>query len=151
MIYSKTLRISNSTNKEFTQGEIVNFLQVDADKVITLCWVFPQVAKLPIALVFAWGLLLYFFGLSLLGAVGIGSIVMGINYLLALWNSKIQQRVLDKKDTRMKYTTESINNIKTVKLNSMIDYYLSKIMDSRKDEVYQTKLKYISGAIELFS
>ena len=31
-IYNKTLRISPSTNKEFAQGEIINFIQVDAEK-----------------------------------------------------------------------------------------------------------------------
>lgn len=74
-----------------------------------------------------------------------------MNYLLALWNSKIQQRVLGKKDVRMKYTAECINHIKTVKLNSLAHYFLEKIKLSRDVEVYQTKLKYVSGAIELMS
>ena len=32
MIYDKTFRISSATNKRFTQGELVNFVQVDALK-----------------------------------------------------------------------------------------------------------------------
>mmetsp|Transcript_42714 Transcript_42714/g.50012 ORF Transcript_42714/g.50012 Transcript_42714/m.50012 type:complete len:99 (-) Transcript_42714:865-1161(-) len=33
LIYNKTLRISSATNKEFSQGEIINFIEVDADKI----------------------------------------------------------------------------------------------------------------------
>jgi len=32
LIYEKLLTISAATNKIFTQGEIINFVQVDADK-----------------------------------------------------------------------------------------------------------------------
>jgi len=32
LIYQKTLTVSPSTNKEFEQGEIINFMQVDAEK-----------------------------------------------------------------------------------------------------------------------
>lgn len=32
LIYKKTLKISPATNKEFSQGEIINFIQVDSEK-----------------------------------------------------------------------------------------------------------------------
>ena len=32
MIYDKTFKISSATNKKFTQGQLVNFVQVDALK-----------------------------------------------------------------------------------------------------------------------
>ena len=51
----------------------------------------------------------------------------------------------------MKWTTEGISNIKTVKLNTLENNFLSKINSARNDEIYQTKLKYISGSIELMS
>ena len=96
MIYQKALKISNATNKKFTQGEIINFMQIDSEKIIDIWWVIPQVAKLPIALLFTWWLLFYFFGISLFGGIIIGAIVLIINYLLAIWNSKIQQKILNK-------------------------------------------------------
>ena len=33
LIYDKTLKVSPSTNKQFEQGEIINFIQVDAERV----------------------------------------------------------------------------------------------------------------------
>lgn len=32
LVYNKTLRISPATNKDFSQGEIINFIQVDSEK-----------------------------------------------------------------------------------------------------------------------
>jgi hypothetical protein len=68
-----------------------------------------------------------------------------------VWNARIQARILEKKDTRMKYTSEGINNIKAVKLNDLFSYFISKIQSARNEEVQQTKLKYCSGAMEDFS
>jgi ABC-type multidrug transport system fused ATPase/permease subunit len=36
LIYEKILRISPATNKEFKQGDITNFIQVDAKQIINL-------------------------------------------------------------------------------------------------------------------
>ena len=53
MIYEKTLKISHLVNNNFSQGEIVNFIEVDSEKIINLMGEFPQVAKLPMSLFFA--------------------------------------------------------------------------------------------------
>jgi hypothetical protein len=79
MIYDKVLKVKAS-NMQFEQGEIVNFMQIDSDKVLTLAWVFPQVAKIPITLFFAWGLLFYLIGVSLLGSIVIGAVILWFNY-----------------------------------------------------------------------
>ncbi|CAI2362993.1 unnamed protein product [Moneuplotes crassus] len=150
MIYSKTLKISHTANKGFNQGEIVNFIDLDSDKIITLMWIFPQVAKLPMALFFAWGLLIYFFGVSMVGSIFIGAFMFLVNYLLAFWNASIQKRILTKKDARMQYTTESINNIRAVKLGLIYKYFFNKIQQARKEEVFLLKIKFFIEALELF-
>ena len=38
LIYKKHSHISNATNKEFNQGEIVNFIQVDAVRLLWVCF-----------------------------------------------------------------------------------------------------------------
>ena len=96
IIYSKVLKCSSATNKAFTQGEIINFIQVDASKILYLAWVFPTVARLPIQLVFAITYLLFFFGYSLLGAFGVSFVLIIINFMLAIISQKIQKVVLAK-------------------------------------------------------
>lgn len=121
--YNKVLKCSSATNKNFSQGEIINFIQVDASKIFFLAWVFPVVARLPIQLVFSITFLIYYLGYSLLGAFGIAIVLVVINFFLAILGQKIQKVVLTRKDARMRYTTEMINNIKIIKLNSWIQYF----------------------------
>jgi ABC-type bacteriocin/lantibiotic exporter with double-glycine peptidase domain len=52
LIYSKSMRISSATNKQFQQGEIVNFIQIDSKKIILFATKLPSLAKLPIVLVY---------------------------------------------------------------------------------------------------
>lgn len=121
--YNKVLRCSSATNKTFSQGEIINFIQVDAEKIKFLAWAFPIVARLPILLVFALSFLIYFLGYSLVASLGIASVLVVINFFLAVIGQKIQKVVLKRKDRRMRATTEIINNIKIIKLNSWIKYF----------------------------
>ena len=122
--YNKILRWSSATNKSYTQGEIINFIQVDAAKIQYLAWVFPTVSRLPILLVFAITFLVYYIGYSLLGALGIAAILVIVNFYIAVIKQKIQKAMLKKKDTRMRFTTELINNIKIIKLNSWVSYFV---------------------------
>lgn len=121
--YNKVLRCSSATNKSFSQAEIINFIQVDAMKIFFLAWVFPVVSRLPIQLIFALSYLIYFLGYSILGAFGVAFVLVIINFFLAVLGQKIQKVVLARKDERMRYTTELINNIKIIKLNSWIQYF----------------------------
>jgi hypothetical protein len=38
LIYDKNIRISDATSKEFSSGEVVNFVQVDAQMFFWLCY-----------------------------------------------------------------------------------------------------------------
>jgi ATP-binding cassette subfamily C (CFTR/MRP) protein 1 len=122
--YNKVLRCSSATNKSFSQAEIINFIQVDAMKIFFLAWVFPIVARLPIQLIFSLSYLIYFLGYSIFGAFGIAFVLVFINFFLAIIGQKVQKVVLKRKDERMRFTTEFINNIKIIKLNSWIPYFV---------------------------
>ena len=139
LIYKKTLKISPSTNKEFEQGEIINFMQVDAEKAQEVAWWFPPIARLPISLLFGITFLFYFFGIYLLPALAIGGILSFFNFYIAIWLSRLEDKVLERKDKRMNTTTELINNVKIVKLNSWGEYFLGKISQLRKKELFVVK------------
>jgi len=147
IIYNKVLKCSSSTNKSFSQGEIINFIQVDASKILYLAWIFPTVARLPIQLVFAIIYLFYFFGYSLFGAFGVSFLLVVANFMLSIVGQKIQKVVLTRKDERMRFTTEVINNIKIIKLNSWIRYFIDKVVKARSNEVGSIRWSfYLMGA-----
>ena len=139
LIYQKTLTVSPSTNKEFEQGEIINFMQVDAEKAWDVAWCFPPIARLPIKLLFGITFLFYFFGVYLLPALAIAGGLAVMNFFFAIWSSRLQDQTLERKDKRMNTTTELINNVKIIKLNSWVKYFIDKIAGLRKRELYVVK------------
>ena len=61
MIYRKHSKISDATNKEFEQGEIVNFVQVDADRIFWLCYAISSMARIPFVFLLAFGAFFYYY------------------------------------------------------------------------------------------
>jgi len=56
---------------------------------------------------------------------------------------------MEKKDKRMNILTETINNIKIIKLNSYIPEFLQKILQRRKDEIVAYYKRFIFGACNI--
>jgi len=139
--------VSSATNKNFSQGEIINFISVDVDKIISLVRILPLVSRFPIQLVLSIVLLYSYFGYSLFCGLGCGFIFFFINYLFAKARANFQEKTLKEKDGRMRTTTEIINNIKVIKLNSWIEYFVDKVTTVRNKELYLMKINIVIGAI----
>lgn len=93
---------------------------------------------------------MYYLGYSLLGALGIAIIIVVANFFLAVVRQKIQKAVLIRKDTRMRFTTEIINNIKIIKLNSWISYFTDKVAKARSSELSLSFLSVIMASFNVF-
>ena len=150
IIYKKCLRISSATNKEFSKGEIVNFIQVDAERLGEVAFLFPGVSRLPFQLIFTIAYLIYYFGYFVLIPVGVGIIVIVLMYVLSLINAYLQTKWLAAKDGRMNNFTEAINSIKIVKLMSWKRIFAEKILNFRNQELKYIRLTLLTGAIEIF-
>jgi ATP-binding cassette subfamily C (CFTR/MRP) protein 1 len=95
-------------------------MQVDATKINELAQAFPDVAKLPLILVFSLVMCFYYFKWTFYG--GLTLLICGtiVNYFLAILTAKQQKLLMKTKDKRMNTLTEIVNNIKIIKLNSYI-------------------------------
>ena len=151
VIYNKTLRVSPATNKQFSQGEMINFMQVDAEKLADIAWCFPPVARLPVQLIFSLTFLFYFFSYYLFVAFGIGGALVILNYFFAKWNANIQDKALERKDKRMNTTTEVVNNIKIIKLNSWKKYFIDKVYKLRNRELSTIRKGLCVNSFEIIS
>lgn len=69
MILQKQFRVSAATNKEFTMGQMINFVQVDANKLVHMSGSLSAVSSLPFLIIFSVGALFYFLGWTFLTAV----------------------------------------------------------------------------------
>ena len=149
IIYDKVLALSSATNKEFTQGEVINFISVDVEKIPNLTDLLPLVSRFPMQLLVSIILLSFYFGLSLLGSIGVGFGLSFVGFLIAKAKAKVQVKILKEKDKRMRITTEIVQNIKTIKLNSWIDYFVTKVIKFRNQEIFLTKLGLIFTGLSI--
>ncbi len=83
MIYDKTFRISSATNKRFSQGELVNCVQVDALELQLLSSQAPMMLRLPILIVLCFSILFYYLGWSFLAGIVCFVITFFVNVSLS--------------------------------------------------------------------
>ena len=62
-----------------------------------------------------------------------------LSYFTAIWNSNIEDTVLKRKDERMNATTEFINSMKIIKLNSWVRHFIEKVTFKRNRELKTIK------------
>ena len=146
LVYDKVLRISGSTNKEYTHGEIVNFINIDVEKIMNLAINISYAVKLPFEIIFGLVLLFYYFQFSLFASIGLAGVFIIISHLLTVTRAFLQRKAYHEKDKRMEATNEAVNNIKLIKFNSLVDNFIEKILHIRDRELFFIKL---SLAIEL--
>lgn len=135
LIYEKQLKLSSATNKVFSQGEIITFVQVDAQKMIYLTSQMPAVATLPFTLIMCFILLFKYLGVSFLAGIGVFIVSLLVNISLSRWNAKQQVKYMKKQDARISVTTECLNNIKMIKLYSWVEIFRKLIAKKRGEEL----------------
>ena len=135
LIYDKVTKSSVFIKNQISEGEILNFVQVDAEKLNFLFTSLPSIVIIPFNLVVSFYALFYLFGISFI----VGVIMLTI-MILAIWyvqyryleNTKV---MLTKKDRRMRLTTHTLHIIKILKLFGWEDEFRENIDEKRDDEL----------------
>lgn len=91
MIYQKQLRLSAATNKKFGQGQIVNFVEVDAGALGWLMFSMGTVSQMPIVLVYCFAMLFYKLGLTFLSGVAVFVVAFVTNLILGYVTARMQK------------------------------------------------------------
>ena len=101
LIYEKTLKISQATNKRFKSGDLLTFIQVDVNKLTFLCYSAPGLFKLPIILVVGFYFLYAYLGFVFL--VGLVVFFFGFlsNMCLTRKNAKLQKKYMNCQEQRL--------------------------------------------------
>ena len=152
-IYKKILKASPSSFvQRATEGEIVNFIQVDSMRLSWMIMTSPNIFINPIQII-AYGYLLFeFFNFSFFAGFGILIIFFLINFKISKLFHYYQKRMLEKKDIRMRKSTETFENIKILKLYSWEKQFMEKVLLARKDEMdaMTTRFNITTMNISLF-
>ena len=135
-IYNKILKASPSSfTQRATEGEIVNFIQVDSMKLSWMIQTSPDIFTNPIQIIAYSYLLFEFFSFSFFAGLGILILFFLINLKITKLFHATQKKVLAKKDIRMRKSTETFENIKILKLYSWEKKFMEKVLLARKDEM----------------
>ena len=125
LIFDKVLKSSPSSTKEMAEsGEILNFVQVDSHKLTMLMMQSPTAICIPIMIIAYSYMLFKFLGWSFIFGLIVLIFFVFLNFIL-MRKFKRHQKLRQKRiDDRLKVTTETLFNLKVLKLYSWENYFL---------------------------
>ncbi|XXG45908.1 hypothetical protein AAC387_Pa02g0869 [Persea americana] len=135
-VYRKLLKLSSSGRRKHSTGEIVNYIAVDAYRLGEFPWWFHTTWTIPLQLAFAIGILFGTVGLAALPGLILLIICGFFNIPLAKNWQKCQSQFMEAQDQRLRATSEVLNNIKIIKLQSWEEKF-KNLIDSLRDREFK--------------
>ncbi|KAG5015266.1 hypothetical protein JHK82_020962 [Glycine max] len=132
LIYSKSLLMKCAGP---TQGKIINLINVDVERIGDFCWYIHGVWLLPVQVILALVILyINLGGTPSFAAFGVTILVMVCNTPLANKQEGLHSKIMEAKDSRIKVTSETMKNIRILKLHSWETSFLQKLLQLRETE-----------------
>ncbi|XP_006157433.1 canalicular multispecific organic anion transporter 1 [Tupaia chinensis] len=134
-VYKKALTLSNMARRQYTVGETVNLMSVDAQKLmdvtnyIHLLW--SSVLQIALSIYFLWEEL----GPSILAGVGLMVLLIPVNGVLATKGRDVQFKNMNNKDKRLKIMNEILSGIKILKYFAWEPSFKDQVNNLRKKEL----------------
>ena len=150
LIYDKVTRTSIFIKSQISEGEILNFIQVDSEKLNFLFTSLPKILTVPFNLVVSFYALFLFFGKSFIFGISILLIMILIIWYIQYRYLLNTKEMLRKKDKRMRLTTHTFHIIKILKLFGWEDEFRENIDKKRNDELINIKSILYLIAIRTF-
>ncbi len=135
VIYRKAMRISNSARKNFTVGEITNYISVDAQRIVETVPFIHSLWSAPYMVVIAVYLLYQELGYSAFAGVVALVVLMPFNSILMKKTEKLQEAQLEAKDSRIKLVSEALTGMKVIKLYAWEMPFMGRISEIRNKEM----------------
>ncbi|XP_052724852.1 ABC transporter C family member 8-like [Vigna angularis] len=133
-VYEKQLKLSNSARTRHSTGEIVNYISVDAYRMGEFPWWFHLTWACTLQILLSISILY--------GVVGVGALpglipllICGlINVPFAKFQQKCMAQFMISQDERLRATSEILNSMKIIKLQSWEDKFKSLVENLRAKE-----------------
>ena len=150
LIYEKVTKSSIFIKNQISEGEILNYIQVDAEKLNYLFTSLPAIIVIPVNIAISFYALFSFFGLTFF--VGIGMLIVLIIIIwIVQWRYLVNTKImLSKKDKRMRLTTHTLHIIKILKLFGWEEEFKENIDEKRNDELINIRNIFILIALRTF-
>ncbi|KAG6512912.1 hypothetical protein ZIOFF_031051 [Zingiber officinale] len=131
-IYNKSLLIKYSGT---STGKIINFLDVDVERVADFFWHIHGIWLLPVQVSLALLILYVNLGFAAAFSALVATIVvMASNTPLANLQERLHSKIMEAKDSRIKATAETLKCMRILKLHSWETAFLDKLLLLREEE-----------------
>jgi ABC-type bacteriocin/lantibiotic exporter with double-glycine peptidase domain len=131
IVYNKSLKYAPLADKQFSEAEITNYSQVDAERLV---YVGDQVAAFfygPFQIIVGLFMMYFVLRLTFLTTIGIIAILLVISYLISKIGARLNVRSLKAKDERMKATEEMLDIIRYIKISAIEKFFYNKVNEKR--------------------
>ncbi|XP_065203949.1 multidrug resistance-associated protein 1-like [Planococcus citri] len=146
IIYKKALRISNGARRNFTSGEILNLISVDASRFVDLLSYSYLLISTPFQIVLSIYFLWQILGPSVLSGFVIMVISIFVNSFIASQTKALQFEQMQKKDDRIKLMNQILSGMKVLKLYAWEPSFEKQVLSIRNNEVKILKKQaYLTG------
>ncbi|XP_022257321.1 multidrug resistance-associated protein 1-like [Limulus polyphemus] len=134
-IYRKSLKMSSSARRNYTVGELVNLMAVDAEKIFNLSMYLTLTIGAPLRIFFTIVLLWQYLGPACLAGVVVILVVFPLTGIFASKMRKVQEQQMEKKDSRLKFMNEILSGIKVLKLYAWELPFINQVTGIRNEEI----------------
>lgn len=149
MIYSKSMKLSNEARASKSTGDIVNYMAIDSQRLQDLTQYGQMLWSAPFQIILCMLSLYQLVGISMLAGVGAMVLMIPINGVIARLMKRLQKEQMKNKDSRIRLTTEILNNMKSIKLYAWSQAFMNKLNFIRNDQELKTLRKI--GAAQAFA
>lgn len=119
VIYNKSLRYCPLADKQFSEAEIINYSQVDSEKLTYIGQQFAAFLYGPIQIIAGLIILYISIDIAFFSVIGIVAVLLIIGYFLSKINIRLNDQLLKTKDQRMKSTEEMLDIIRYIKISAI--------------------------------
>ncbi|KAH9331195.1 hypothetical protein KI387_003303, partial [Taxus chinensis] len=148
LIYRKGLCLSNRSRQNRTSGEIINYMSVDVERIGNFAWYMHDIWLLPVQVFLALVVLYKTLGLSCIAGLAAIVAVMVGNTPFARLQERYQDKIMEAKDKRMRATSETLKNMRTLKLQAWETKYLHRLQGLRGvEQGWLRRYLYISAVV----
>ncbi|RLN63525.1 hypothetical protein BBP00_00004086 [Phytophthora kernoviae] len=136
LVYQKTLRLSCVARQQYTSGEVLTLMSVDAERLFNFVMMGPWLYVAPLGLVVSLGLIgLLFDAWSALCGVAVLIVVLILSISQADKIAKIQHELFNVVDERVKVTSEALQGVRVIKFYAWEESIAARLQKIRATEV----------------
>ncbi|CAG2171209.1 unnamed protein product, partial [Oppiella nova] len=139
-LYRKMLKLSASSRREYTTGEINNIMGVDIGEVCDLLHSMTTLYSIPTSLGIGVYILWQQLGPSSLTMFGVMLVVGPFTTYIMKRIDDFQTKQMELKDKRMEQISEVLNNVKLLKLFGWEKPFIDRISKTRREELHKLGL-----------